>query len=338
LEDVEERAIAAAIERAWGTTIEELRYLPVGAGAYHWLARTSEGARWFVTCDDLDTKPWLGDDRDTVFEGLRTAYATALAMRGAGSTFVVAPLATTSGSPLERIDDRFSVAMFDQVDGQPGTWGQPLAADEGKALVDLFATLHRSPPVGPLGGRGFDLPGRHELTDGLADLDRPWSGGPFAEEARAVLRTHAETITGWLAELDRAAARLDRSDTPSVVTHGEPHPGNLIRTADGFALVDWDTVALGRPERDLWMFVASDPSLVDRYEERTGITIEPDALTAHRGLWALADLAAYTGVLRRPHRRDADAERALHALHSITDGREPAPYGVPPPREPDWRR
>src|SRR5262249_4922703 len=147
--------------------------------------------------------------------------------------------------------------------------------------------------------------------------------------------------TEWLAALDRAAARLDRADRPDatwVVTHGEPHPGNLLRTADGFALVDWDTVALGRPERDLWMFVETDPSLVDRYGARTGIAVEHDALTANRLLWALADLASYPGVLRRPHRRDADAERALAALHSITDGREPAPYGVPPPpREPDWR-
>jgi spectinomycin phosphotransferase len=31
-----------------------------------------------------------------------------------------------------------------------------------------------------------------------------------------------------------------------VVTHGEPHPGNLIQTSAGLVLIDWDTVAVAR--------------------------------------------------------------------------------------------
>ena len=32
----------------------------------------------------------------------------------------------------------------------------------------------------------------------------------------------------------RPAARM-------VLTHGEPHPGNTMRTVDGWRLIDWDT-------------------------------------------------------------------------------------------------
>ena len=39
------------------------------------------------------------------------------------------------------------------------------------------------------------------------------------------------------------------------MTHGEPHAGNVMRTDEGRLLVDWDTVALAPPERDLWMLV-----------------------------------------------------------------------------------
>ena len=33
-----------------------------------------------------------------------------------------------------------------------------------------------------------------------------------------------------------------------VVTHGEPHVGNAIRTEAGWMLVDWDTTLLAPPE------------------------------------------------------------------------------------------
>ena len=50
------------------------------------------------------------------------------------------------------------------------------------------------------------------------------------------------TIFDRLAKFTRPAlAKL-------VITHGEPHPANIM-TADGrLALIDWDTLALAAPE------------------------------------------------------------------------------------------
>jgi spectinomycin phosphotransferase len=118
--------------------------------------------------------------------------------------------------------------------------------------------------------------------------------------------------------------RLADADAGVVVTHGEPHPGNLLRTRAGLTLIDWDTVALARPERDLWMIADAEPGgggrrLVARYQEQTGITLDPEALVAYRRLWALADLAAFTRRLRGEHHEGADARqgarrRAQHPL------------------------
>src|SRR4029453_12194244 len=75
---VGEDAIKDVVAERWGLRIGDLRYVPEGGGAYHWIAYAVDGRRWFVTCDDLDTKPWLGSDRDSVFDGLRAAYQTAM--------------------------------------------------------------------------------------------------------------------------------------------------------------------------------------------------------------------------------------------------------------------
>jgi spectinomycin phosphotransferase len=330
LERVSEDAIRDVVAGGWALGIAGLRYVPVGAGAYHWIADGEDGRRWFVTCDDLDTKPWLGADRDTVFAGLLAAYGTAVALRNGGLTFVAAPVTTSAGAPAVRVDERHSVSVFEHVDGEPGEWGRPVPDRTDGELVGMLARLHASTPVvGGLPPRGLDLPGRDGLEEALDDLHHRWDGGPLSEPARVELAGHRDLVLRWLDELDRLAGRLGGAGPALVVTHGEPHPGNLIGTGGGLTLVDWDTVALARPERDLWMIAdLAGGALVVRYEEESGVALDPEALVAYRRLWALSDLVAYTRQLRREHQRSADADRALAAVRSILSGREPAPYGL----------
>ncbi len=329
LERVEEQAIRNVVAGGWGLRIGELRYLPEGGGAYHWIAHTDDARRWFVTCDDLDSKPWLGSDRDSVFEGLLAAYAAAIDLRTAGSSFVAAPIATVSGAPAERLDERHSLSVFEYIDGEPGRWGQPGVSGVRGELVTMLARLHRATPAaGGLVHRALEVPGRARFEETLTELGRPWNGGPLSELARRELAGHLDEVVRWLTELDRFAHGLGDTSAVAVLTHGEPHPGNLIRTGTGLVLVDWDTVALARPERDLWMIVDAAGTVISAYRDLTGVTLDREALAAYRLLWALTDVAAFTRQLRGEHRRDADAEKALAALRSTLGGREPVPYGT----------
>jgi spectinomycin phosphotransferase len=332
--DLQVDELASVVRREWRLPVGRLDHLPEGGGAYHWVAQATDGRRWFVTCDDLDTKPWLGADRDSVFAGLLAAYGAAMHLRTAGADFVVAPAPTRSGEPAFRVDDGHGLAVFPYVAGDPGRWGQPIAPDDRRRLVRLLAELHRSERgVAPaLPRRGLEVPGRRSLDAALESLDRPWNGGPLSEAGRRQLAGHAEDITGWLAVLDRLAADVDSRGGEAVVTHGEPHPGNLIRTHDGFALVDWDTVAAAGPERDLWMLDDSTGEARAIYEDLSGRALDPLALTAYRRLWALSDVAAFTIRLRSPHQQNPDTEHALSALRRTLTGEEPIPYGDGPAR------
>jgi len=327
-EHLEDDAISAAIVEGWGLQLDGFSYLPVGGGAYHWSARTADGRRLFVTCDDLETKPWLGDDADTILANLLAAYGTAIDLRRAGAVFVVAPLPSIAGDPAVRVDRRHSVAMFDHVEGTPGQWGSRLPPAEARELVTMLAALHRTEPDGRnLMRRGAEVPGRADLDDALRSLDDLWDAGPLSDAARGELAANAVTVSEWLDDLDRLATDIAGDSTRDVITHGEPHPGNLIRTADGLALVDWDTVALARPERDLWMLADIDSDLLATYEQRTGVTLDREALRAFRLLWATADVAAFVHQLRSPHQQSENAEWALAGIRSIFERREPHPYG-----------
>jgi spectinomycin phosphotransferase len=188
-----------------------------------------------VTCDDLDTKPWLGSDRDSVFRGLQAAYTTASHLRSAGLEFVVAPIATITGGVAERIDERHSLSVFEHIEGQPGQWGESLETVGRADVVTMLAATapdacrrshHRRAPVRrarprrPRGG-----PGRRAPTVERWPVVR---GGPPASSSRTLTRSPS-----LFEEVDRFAAATTSGDH-LVVTHGEPHPGNLIRTADGF--------------------------------------------------------------------------------------------------------
>ena len=329
-ERVSEDAVRAAVRAGW-FEIGELDYVPEGGGAYHWQARGADGRAWFVTGDDLAIKPWLGSDHDAVFAGLSAAYATAMELRAAGLSFVVAPIAGRHGEPAVRVDDRHSVSVFERVDGRPGRWGDPLDAAAAETLVAMLGALHASAPppssaAGAIAQRGLDVPRRTELDAALDAVSSPWDGGPLSELARQALADHVDDIQRSLASLDRAAAELADDRAATAITHGEPHPGNLIHTDAGIALVDWDTVAVARPERDLWMLADVRPQVVERYEELTGIAIDRDALVAHRLLWAMADVAAFTVLLRGEHHRAIDTERSLVGLRRILAGAEPRPY------------
>src|SRR5207245_7473842 len=107
--------------------------------------------------------------------------------------------------------------------------------------------------------------GQTVLETSLADLGRPWASGPLEEPARRELAAKSEIVIGWLARFDDLAARMAVGRGAVVVTHGEPHAGNIIRAGDRLALIDWDTVAVGPPERDLWMLDAGSPGALGRY-------------------------------------------------------------------------
>ncbi len=95
-----------------------------------------------------------------------------------------------------------------------------------------------------------------------------------------------------------------------MITHGEPHPGNIMREHDHLRLIDWDTVALAPPERDLWMLATPDGRELAEYVDATGKALDEDALGLYRLAWDLGDVAAYLDLFRSVHQHDEDTEQA----------------------------
>jgi hypothetical protein len=314
--------LLAALLDGWAMRVEVSEYLPVGAGSYHWAVTDRDGGVWFVKVDDLSAGGAAPRD---VFNELSRSFRTALSLRReVGLDFVVAPVPTSAGAVLWRLASGFAVSVFPMVDGVAGDFGAHRVEDLGE-VVAMLAAVHRATPVvGDLAPMaGLRLPGRERLQEALRELDRPWSGGPHAEPARKVLVRHRARILRWLADFD-GLVEVVRDTTPGwVVTHGEPHPGNVMRTSRGLRLIDWTTVQLAPPERDLWMLttaftgmigadaVGVDGDVLAEYVEAAGRSVAPAGIALYRRWWALADVAAFAEDLRGPHDDGEDAAAAL---------------------------
>jgi spectinomycin phosphotransferase len=315
-DELDADALAGCVVEGWGFEVVSTDYAPVGRGSYHWVMCDRAGARRFVTVDDLESKPWLGDAPEMVFDGLRRAFDSALALRENGLRFVVSPLPTHAGETLRRVGARYTVALFPYLNGHVSPSGKFETADDIAAVVSMLAALHEATPAVGSAARRFDidLPSRAHLESALRDVNTPWSGGPFSEPARQAVAAHASDLADMIALADRLVLEWAGRGATWVVTHGEPHARNVMRVDGSHILLDWDTVALAPPERDLWMLVGDAAGVETIYAEATGHRLDPAGTSFFRLAWDLGDLAVYLRELRSPHRHTEDTETSFERL------------------------
>jgi spectinomycin phosphotransferase len=296
--DISDSDVAAALDRQWALTAQDLSYLSVGFGGYHWRAVDQTGSRWFVTVSDL-ASPWVPD----LSAAMRTAAWLATQAR---LGFVVAPVPTRAGQVVGSVDSRHALTLFPYLDAAPSSFEDPIDDGDRAAIIDMLARLHTAIPDGiQVPGRPLELGTRQAIDQALGSLGVPWTGGPYAEPGRDLLARYERPLRQAFARFDGLLHRVRGAGGPYVITHGEPHPGNLLRTRAGLCLVDWDMTALTRPERDLWWVISGDQDAA-RYSRRTGWTVNQDALALYRLRWALDDIAGFLSQIRGPHQQTAD--------------------------------
>ncbi len=317
--DLSDDEVRDALGSAWGLRVSGLDYAPVGFGSHHWRA-VADGARWFVTVDDLTAKRHGVDE---ALEGplgrLAAALATARALHDAGMEFVVAPVPTPGGNVVHRLTERYAIALHPHVEGRTHSWGPYETDAERSAVVALLARLHHAPPGCRARCRvdDFTVPRLDELMrllDVVGDHGAPWTGGPFSENLRQLLGARRGHVLDLVARHTTLAAAQRSAQDRWVLTHGEPHRANTLTTASGTVLVDWDTLLVAPPERDLWRLVAEDAKVAAEYTALTGVQLDPDALELYGLAWDLADIAIYASDLHAAHTGTEDVRTAWRGL------------------------
>jgi spectinomycin phosphotransferase len=304
---IDQRDLARILREQWGLVPGRLRHLPVGFGDHHWELTGAAGGRWFVTVAEL-AGGWRGAGPAAGFADLRASMETVTALHRAGLEFAVAPVPTAGGQALARLGAGHAVAVFPYVGRAAGDFGDGLPEGDRLALIGILARLHGATPLARRTAlaRSPTPASRPALEAALGELGRPWSGGPYSEPARRLLARQAARLGRALARFDELV-RAAAGSGPPVITHGEPHPGNIMRSGGRLLLIDWDTVGLALPERDLWMAAGDDAGAVGRYTELTGRPVSGAAMDLYRLRWSLDDIALAVRDFRAPHEQNEDS-------------------------------
>lgn len=154
-----------------------------------------------------------------------------IARRLAGTGSPVAGL-DPRAEPRVHVRDDFAVTLWTYYEPTAVLENHPPAAYAG-ALARLHAGLRR-----------INLAAPH-FTDRVADALRVVEDPAVSPDLGAAERA---LLTGTLHGISRAI--LDRG-TRQQLLHGEPHPANLLATADGPLFIDLETVCRGPVEFDL---------------------------------------------------------------------------------------
>jgi len=322
-DDVDRAHLCDFVSSKWGLRLDTLIYEPVGFGTHHYKATDADGNRWFVNVDELDPfEPTSTPDDE--FGWLDRKLRTSVALKQAGLDFVHAPSTNQDGCVLERYDedDDYAVSVYAWVDGTSADFGPYRDDQERRRVLRAIGQMHAATDQVP-----SDLPLRDDLEvlsrpqffEALNDLDQPWMGGPYSEPTRLALIDNEERIRGLFDTYDELRAKISRDDW--VVTHGEPHAANIIRTGgESFVLIDWDTVALGPRERDVWMLQPKDGDWSD-YATPI-VEFDPVAVELFDRRWTLTEITLYTSWFRGPHVEDKDTRFAFPTFEHYLKGQD----------------
>jgi spectinomycin phosphotransferase len=299
----------------WGIEVAHLRYEPVGFGTHHYRAEARDGTAWFVNVDQLAAKTALGRTGEQVLDGLERALGTAAALCEAGLTFVHGPRRRADGHTVASMGD-FAVSVFAFLDGTSHPYGEFPNDNLRRRVLRALGRVHTTTASVPtdLPRRDtLELPNRSTFEAARQDLGRGWSSGPYAEPTRALVRDSIERIDQRLARYDALTLTVLSTSDSWVVTHGEPHAANVMTTVDGgLALIDWDTVALAPPERDLWMIEPRDEEEWAAYGFASDA--DPVAMELYRLWWDLSEICGYTAEFHAPHVDDENTRVSWRSL------------------------
>ncbi len=163
---------------------------------------------------------------------------------GAEFEIEVARRLAGTGAPLAMLDPRVEPRVYEQDDFAVTLWTycepvslRDIAPDEyASALERLHAGMRQADLTGDWLPHFLDRVDEAQLL-----VDDPSNNPEIAGDDRELLGTTLRTMRRSI---------IDR-DASEQLLHGEPHPGNVLRTRDGLLFVDLETCCRGPIEFDI---------------------------------------------------------------------------------------
>ena len=277
------------LKTTYALPLQTLTFLPEGEDSYGYIVVSKTGEKYFVKAST--SVP------DTCLQ------VASLLRHQCNISGVVAPLETRDGTLSIPWQD-FRVSLFPFIEGK-SRWDlwrvkKDFTDAELSQTAALLATIHGSTDAiafNSLTVATYDLPLRHELHTVLEAPEKILARNGYQKRLLEAIAQHRSKVLQTLERYDALGHSATARQTPFVITHGDPTPGNLILDTDNqLHLIDWDGVCLGPPEKDLVSFTGERFEIVlEAYltERQSYVPLHTDIFGFYIYEWTLNEIRDY---------------------------------------------
>ena len=300
------------LSAAYGLPLQSITFFPEGEDSYGYIVVSEAGRKYFAKASTCVLNSCL-----KVAHHLRYRCSV---------RSVVAPLETQEGLLSIPWQD-FRVSLFPFIEGKSrwDLWkvGKDFTDAELTQTAALLAKIHGctdAVAADNLTVATYDLPLRQELHIVLeAPRKIPPQNG-YQKQLLKAIAQHSSEIFQTLERYDRLGRSASALQTPFVITHGDPTPGNLLIDAENrLHIIDWDGVCLAPPEKDLVSFTGERFEVVlERYlaERQNPVRLHADIFGFYIYEWTLNEIRDYgTKILFKNN----DAHQNAYDWESLQD-------------------
>ena len=278
------------LSAAYDLPLQSITFFPEGEDSYGYITVSETGKKYFVKASTSVPNSCL--------------QAASFLRHRCNISGVVAPLETKK-SDLSVPWQHFRVSLFPFIEGKSrwDLWkaGKDFRDTQLSETGALLATIHNCQDTiaaNHLTVAKYDLPSRHELNTVLeAPMKKGQPQNQYQKQLLDGLTAHRSEILQAIERYDSLGRSAAARQTPFVITHGDPTPGNLILdTEERLHLIDWDGVCLGPPEKDLVSFTGERFEVVlERYltERQDNISLHADIFGFYIYEWAINEIRDY---------------------------------------------
>ena len=278
------------LRAAYALPLQTITFFPEGEDSYGYIVTSETGEKYFAKASTSVPNSCL--------------QVASLLRHRCNISGVVAPLETQEGALSVPWQD-FHVSLFPFIEGKSrwDLWkvGKDFTDTELSETGTLLATIHGCPDTiasDDLTVAKYDLPLRHELHTVLEASEKKMpSQNQYQKQLLDGLAQHRLEILQTLERYDNLGRAAEALQTPFVITHGDPTPGNLILdTENRLYMIDWDGVCLGPPEKDLVSFTGERFEVVlERYltERQGNVSLYVDIFGFYIYEWTLNEIRDY---------------------------------------------
>ncbi|MDE0686357.1 MAG: aminoglycoside phosphotransferase family protein [Candidatus Poribacteria bacterium] len=301
-----------SLSTAYALPLQSITFFPEGEDSYGYVVASETGEKYFAKASTSVPNSCL--------------QVASLLRHQCNISGIVAPLETLEGALSVPWQD-FRVSLFPFIEGKSrwDLWkvGKDFTDAELSQTAALLATIHGCTDAvasNNLTVATYDLPLRHELHRVLEAPGKIPPQNQYQKQLIEAITQHKSEILQALERYDSLGRSASTLQTPFVITHGDPTPGNLIIDAENrLHIIDWDGVCLGPPEKDLVSFTGERFEVVlESYlaERRNGAALHADIFGFYIYEWTLNEIRDYgTKILFK----NSDTQQNAYDWESLQD-------------------